>query len=183
MRLIRKFPSPCGVWVVSAMAKHSSVSEGFRPLAGCGLFRRCSACATHSMQSFRPLAGCGLFLSDPVLRGCSLPRFRPLAGCGLFPSLSVSSASTVRFRPLAGCGSFRAGDDAEHGVPPVSVPLRGVGCFASLEMEYCWHQVSVPLRGVGCFVATTDLGVVADEGFRPLAGCGLFPTPWKSTSL
>ena len=57
-----KFPSPCGVWVVSAMAKHSSVSEGFRPLAGCGLFRRCSACATHSMQSFRPLAGCGLFL-------------------------------------------------------------------------------------------------------------------------
>ena len=35
------FPSPCGVWVVStALNINRLICISFRPLAGCGLFRR-----------------------------------------------------------------------------------------------------------------------------------------------
>ena len=34
----RRFPSPCGVWVVSVLYETDSLKAGFRPLAGCGLF-------------------------------------------------------------------------------------------------------------------------------------------------
>ena len=77
------FPSPCGVWVVSAISDARPASiQSFRPLAGCGLFRR-GVFTRLGAERFRPLAGCGLFLLcivDMKCHGC----FRPLAGCGLF---------------------------------------------------------------------------------------------------
>ena len=36
-------------------------------------------------------------------------------------------------------------------IKKVSVPLRGVGCFAYRNCKYHTTRVSVPLRGVGCF--------------------------------
>ena len=81
--VILKFPSPCGVWVVSAISDARPASiQSFRPLAGCGLFRR-GVFTRLGAERFRPLAGCGLFLLcivDMKCHGC----FRPLAGCGLF---------------------------------------------------------------------------------------------------
>ena len=38
------------------------------------------------------------------------------------------------------------------GLPCVSVPLRGVGCFPKLQSSGGDTIVSVPLRGVGCFL-------------------------------
>ena len=76
------FPSPCGVWVVSPLRGGPLPPLGFRPLAGCGLFRG----RRHSNRGkacFRPLAGCGLF--PPNQAGVQdRGGFRPLAGCGLF---------------------------------------------------------------------------------------------------
>ncbi len=58
------------------------------------------------LDGFRPLAGCGLFhwvgAGDARTLG-----FRPLAGCGLFHWVGAGDARTLGFRPLAGCGLFR----------------------------------------------------------------------------
>ena len=121
------FPSPCGVWVVSA------ISDA-RPA---------------SIQSFRPLAGCGLFhiiVIQAGRNGC----FRPLAGCGLF-RLSGGDPSPLWVSvPLRGVGCF-AGGGIAIGAKRVSVPLRGVGCFHLINWKVQYPVVSVPLRGVGCF--------------------------------
>ena len=167
------FPSPCGVWVVSVRAlPPPRAIRGFRPLAGCGLFRPRSA--TGSMPSRFP-SPCGVW----VVSVRALPPPRAIRG----------------FRPLAGCGCFRA---LLHPVPyrrGISVPLRGVGCFWSEDVTIYHSIVSVPLRGVGCFdfpeyklqgfwfpspcgvwVVSQQLACRgAGQGFRPLAGCGLFP--------
>ena len=104
-----EFPSPCGVWVVSAQRAVQGVTK-------CG---------------FRPLAGCGLFPKTTRAR-ISLPGFRPLAGCGLFLQSSSQEPDVFSFRPLAGCGLFPASIRKELNMEKVSVPLRGVGCFESL---------------------------------------------------
>ena len=56
----------------------------------------------------------------------------------------------------------------------VSVPLRGVGCFVSLEPSSALWTGFRPLAGCGLF----HKGSKEDQGvrwsFRPLAGCGLF---------
>ena len=62
---------------------------------------------------------------------------------------------------------------SEGGVPEVSVPLRGVGCFGELKMFGHRQEVSVPLRGVGCFRKHRKI-YLHTTSFRPLAGCGLF---------
>ena len=122
-----RFPSPCGVWVVSVRAlPPPRAIRGFRPLAGCGLFPKL-ATNKLSMMCFRPLAGCGLFLQikgNYFYHGVSVP----LRGVGCFAD--------------AGAGQQRR---------RVSVPLRGVGCFAGKGADRVGKRVSVPLRGVGCF--------------------------------
>ena len=76
------FPSPCGVWVVSPLRGGPLPPLGFRPLAGCGLFRG----RRHSNRGkacFRPLAGCGLFPrggDDGMAKTVSVP----LRGVGCF---------------------------------------------------------------------------------------------------
>ena len=54
------FPSPCGVWVVSKQKRKDNQNDGFRPLAGCGLFLNIITQVGFPI-CFRPLAGCGLF--------------------------------------------------------------------------------------------------------------------------
>ena len=168
------FPSPCGVWVVSARLGAEPWGKPVSvPLRGVGCFQWGGAPYTAETQCFRPLAGCGLFLLWAVV-GLAGIGFRPLAGCGLFPRrrwmpwashvfpspcgvwvVSVRALPPPRairgFRPLAGCGCFRA---LLHPVPyrrGISVPLRGVGCFWSEDVTIYHSIVSVPLRGVGCF--------------------------------
>ena len=171
LRLIRKFPSPCGVWVVSAMAKHSSVSEGFRPLAGCGLFRRCSACATHSMQSFRPLAGCGLFpISDCMMGVLSL--FPSPCGVWVVSILLSATLSSSSFRPLAGCGLFPVRIQQGHRLQEFPSPC-GVWVVSECAGKHGHQKGFRPLAGCGLFLRLT-IDNRAKSGFRPLAGCGLF---------
>ena len=56
------FPSPCGVWVVSPREGAAVVPLlRFRPLTGCGLFRKAPVEVDRSKERFRPLTGCGLF--------------------------------------------------------------------------------------------------------------------------
>ena len=144
-----RFPSPCGVWVVSLLPQRRSGRYGFRPLAGCGLFPS-GRCLRHGLSGVSvPLRGvgcfvgsnkmleviefpspCGVWVVSPVrIRIASTMKcFRPLTGCGLFPKTTRARISLPGFRPLAGCGLF------PHFVTltfdaTVSVPLRGVGCF------------------------------------------------------
>ena len=85
----------------------------------------------------------------------------------------------------------------------VSVPLRGVGCFRRELENIVAELVSVPLRGVGCFAnrmlyvigewfpSPCGVWVVSPDrllhaqagGFRPLAGCGLFPSAQESMDI
>ena len=59
---INKFPSPCGVWVVSPYIYKDGIATGFPSPCGVWVVSK-----THSRGSctagFRPLAGCGLFLA------------------------------------------------------------------------------------------------------------------------
>ena len=144
-----KFPSPCGVWVVSRGGGVMTVYiAGFRPLAGCVLFRqRKTSC--RQQGSFRPLVGCGLFLLAAAI--CiSLVGFRPLAGCGLFRALRRSFVANR-----------------------VSVPLRGVGCFLPSARLSPPSWFPSPC-GVWVVSAISDARPASIQSFRPLAGCGLF---------
>ena len=57
-----RFPSPCGVWVVSGIPTSGrSTTQSFRPLAGCGLFLSNGVKPWRSQVSV-PLRGVGCFL-------------------------------------------------------------------------------------------------------------------------
>ena len=56
----RVFPSPCGVWVVSHLYSAVQMMYGFRPLAGCGLFRNYAPTLGIMLVSV-PLRGVGCF--------------------------------------------------------------------------------------------------------------------------
>ena len=106
-----RFPSPCGVWVVSLLPQRRSGRYGFRPLAGCGLFPS-GRCLRHGLSGVSvPLRGVGCFQYG-YNKDTDYKSFRPLAGCGLFPSAQESMD-----------------------IKKVSVPLRGVGCFQTLTDE------------------------------------------------
>ena len=149
-------------------------TNGFRPLAGCGLFHELDE-QRGADRGFRPLAGCGLF---------PLPGRKHQKGAAKFPSPcgvwvvskkgANSGVNTGSFRPLAGRGLFPSGRCLRHGLSGVSVPLRGVGCFIRVQAAPRAIRGFRPLAGCGLFLlfseAETPLG-----GFRPLAGCGLFP--------
>ena len=168
------FPSPCGVWVVSARLGAEPWGKPVSvPLRGVGCFQWGGAPYTAETQCFRPLAGCGLFLLWAVV-GLAGIGFRPLAGCGLFPRrrwmpwashvfpspcgvwvVSVRALPPPRairgFRPLAGCGLFL--ERRRYNIPQHSFrPLAGCGLFRRFgRAGAAFLGVSVPLRGVGCF--------------------------------
>ena len=123
----------------------------FVPWRGVGCFLPQAIGAQPLPQGFRPLAGCGLFLYDYQIKGffkefpspygawvvsgvtMHAVKYRdisvPLWGVGCFTAASSRSTYAMYFRPLAGCGLFRDVDQCSFGFKIVSVPLRGVGCF------------------------------------------------------
>ena len=100
------FPSPCGVWVVSPDRLLHAQAGGFRPLAGCGLFRPIAYYMLKQVVSV-PLRGVGCF------------SWRYYYYDTVF-CVSV---------PLRGVGCFGLDFTGVEIDPEVSVPLRGVGCF------------------------------------------------------
>ena len=50
----KEFPSPCGVWVVSSRRRSYHKLCRFRPLAGCGLFRQ--SCTFFLVQQEKELS-------------------------------------------------------------------------------------------------------------------------------
>ena len=101
-----RFPSPCGVWVVSLLPQRRSGRYGFRPLAGCGLFPS-GRCLRHGLS------------------GVSVP----LRGVGCFKELVNRKTYTIRFPSPCGVWVVSLERAGYHVVVLVSVPLRGVGCF------------------------------------------------------
>ena len=165
-----RFPSPCGVWVVSVRAlPPPRAIRGFRPLAGCGLFPGGAEPWCHR-HGFRPLAGCGLFLGQRG-QGLRLIVSVPLRGVGCFVARAAHVPMVQCFRPLAGCGLFLAPHRTLY-ARSVSVPLRGVGCFI----------MNCRMRILKWFPSPCGVWVVSGsqvkrcstKSFRPLAGCGLF---------
>ena len=107
--------------------------------------------------------------------------FRPLAGCGLFPQWQSIRASLKVSVPLRGVGCFDAAPHALHILCKVSVPLRGVGCFANRMLYVIGEWFPSPC---GVWVVSPDRLLHAQAGgFRPLAGCGLFPSAQESMDI
>ena len=146
--VILKFPSPCGVWVVSLQNSLSPQGASFRPLAGCGLFPR-------------------------RLHGCDAEIcFRPLAGCGLFPSRVLCSRWVIVSVPLRGVGCFWVR------ITHASNFLRFPSPCGVWVVSFQWVKQNRrggfrPLAGCGLFLFAL-LRMDGLVGFRPLAGCGLF---------
>ena len=104
-----KFPSPCGVWVVSSNGEFDAYERVFPSPCGVWVVSDSGELVVNFETFPSPLRGVGCF--DMKCCMYYLKRgFRPLAGCGLFPPRSI-----IR----TGCS--------------VSVPLRGVGCFLFLR--------------------------------------------------
>ena len=83
MNWMSRFPSPCGVWVVSiwlAILKQRSTKFP-------------SPCGVWVVSGFTQII-------------CGKPSFRPLAGCGLFPSEREIIAAILVSVPLRGVGCF-----------------------------------------------------------------------------
>ena len=124
---------------------------------------------------FRPLAGCGLFPSGRCLRHGLSGVSVPLRGVGCFDAYKSNEDRREVSVPLRGVGCFPREAKRTRACGGVSVPLRGVGCFPrEAKRTRACGGVSVPLRGVGCFSGACRLSR-RRAGFRPLAGCGLFP--------
>ena len=168
--------------------------NGFRPLAGCGLFPAGCPAKYTANGSFRPLAGCGLF---PVGSKTDLERlrFRPLAGVGCFCDKRCEACQYPEFPSPCGVWVVSHNEKRKQFELLVSVPLRGVGCFERIYrckngvVEFpspCgvwvvseqWRKTMEitsfrPLAGCGLFLRCAHIDFRA-LGFRPLAGCGLF---------
>ena len=124
----------------------------FRPLAGCKCFRSSRPASCRS-ASFRPLAGCGLFRYD--CGDCIVDKAFP-SPCGVWVVSSASgtgrTATTKSFRPLAGCGLFPIILDESIRLMNEFPSPRGVWVVSLADsINYYIDSVSVPLRGVGCF--------------------------------
>ena len=165
-----RFPSPCGVWVVSLeRAGYHVVVLVSVPLRGVGCFQGSGRSCTE-WKDFRPLAGCGLFLYGEALHD-AIEVSVPLRGVGCFPT----SGRSITPRG-------------------VSVPLRGVGCFStwidkgvryafpspcgvwvvSIITEQPTHKTQFPSPCGVWVVSRWFVSALSKASFRPLAGCGLF---------
>ena len=121
----------------------------------CGVWVVSNLCQYQqkSHRCFSPLAGCGLFQLHLRFAKCIIQRFSPLAGCGLFHDKIFSAYSKVNI---------------------VSVPLRGVGCFALKYPAKACDLCFSPLAGCGLFLHGNIKLIRKMVRFSPLAGCGLF---------
>ena len=169
------FPSPCGVWVVSAAKEWiSKLWEGVSvPLRGVGCFRQFCNSLIGTVVSV-PLRGVGCFMGNSYAERVQREFPSP---CGVWVvSLVKAQIEWVKEFPSP-CGvwvvSIRGARKTGE-IIRVSVPLRGVGCFRQGAASATGYQgfpspcgvwvvstcrcatgrrsgVSVPLRGVGCF--------------------------------
>ena len=190
-----RFPSPCGVWVVSAKIVQSTEAMAVFP-SPCGVWV-VSYGPTAAKKSMPFPSPCGVWVVSQK-KQIPLEIHEFPSPCGVW----VVSGSTMDINKFI----------------DVSVPLRGVGCFRTSPRKDFNQRVSVPLRGVGCFYldrpfncmrlrfpspcgvwvvsqkkqipleihefpSPCGVWVVSDDGrskhkkqkgFRPLAGCGLF---------
>ena len=146
------------------------------PLRGVGCFSRATASLTHT-NGFRPLAGCGLFRAAKCLLrwGARFPspcgvwvvsmtinQYRacikvsvPLRGVGCF-GCEMARDKYFLFPSPCGVWVVSGEQNSQAAEMAVSVPLRGVGCFPKLQSSGGDTIVSVPLRGVGCFMGLHD---------------------------
>ena len=123
------FPSPCGVWVVSRQTATISALSCFRPLAGCGLFprRRRRSCGAARFPS-----PCGVWVVSPFrFDFCWATPFPSPCGVWVVSFRSVGQSKQRRFPSPCGVWVVSATSHALVMVGKVSVPLRGVGCFAA----------------------------------------------------
>ena len=124
---INKFPSPCGVWVVSPYIYKDGIATGFPSPCGVWVVSSSRVPGDGILWVSVPLRGVGCFdFPEYKLQGFWFP-----SPCGVWV---VSQQLACRgagqgFRPLAGCGLFRRFGRAGAAFLGVSVPLRGVGCF------------------------------------------------------
>ncbi len=186
-----KFPSPCGVWVVSTqICDRLNAVKVSVPLRGVGCFERTYRCKNGVVVSvplrgvgcFRdgglsysgarvsvPLRGVGCFRITPA-RSSRATGFRPLAGCGLFPKTAIVRRRHHSFRPLAGCGLFPSAGVNKMLTGVVSVPLRGVGCFPTRPERYEDRAFPSPC---GVWVVSEKYGYTeSDSGFP--SPCGVW---------
>ena len=187
------FPSPCGVWVVSSGPIVAKMESWFPSPCGVWVVSEMADYPTAVLEFPSP---CGVWVvSELHLQDRREQRVSvPLRGVGCFPKLQSSGGDTIVSVPLRGVGCFptrpeRYEDrafpspcgvwvvsekygytESDSGFPsPCGVWVVSIGgCMTKLSI-----LVSVPLRGVGCFQQNRSDEKWAN-GFRPLAGCGLF---------
>ena len=168
------FPSPCGVWVVSREQRRvRRIRTVSVPLRGVGCFSRATASLTHT-NGFRPLAGCGLFLycrNDGADDTVSVP----LRGVGCFRQGAASATGYQGFPSPCGVWVVSSTDTTRTQTTRVSVPLRGVGCFRVRRKAWTSKRFPSPC-GVWVVSKLSQMSR-KHKRFRPLAGCGLFLHP------
>ena len=96
----------------------------------------------------------------------------PLRGVGCFMAMCAYALDDVFPSP---CGVWVVSLMPELVNSAAEFPSPcGVWVVSARTRQQTGPGVSVPLRGVGCFLFAAPLSA-ALTGFRPLAGCGLFP--------
>ena len=142
-----RFPSPGGVWVVSAAKCLPRWGARFPSPCGVWVVSGSTMDINKFIDVSVPLRGVGCFEEE--------------IGGWMRDEVSV---------PLRGVGCFRPTGQSSGNTTRVSVPLRGVGCFGN-HIVSCHHcKVSVPLRGVGCF----ETGSLHHRPARFPSPCGVW---------
>ena len=145
----KRFPSPCGVWVVSAPTQYNVIVDEFPSPCGVWVVSRLFP------KSCRP--------------GC----FRPLAGCGLFRHEDRNELRAGVSVPLRGVGCFRAYVMTRDTFLEFPSP-----CGVWVVSKYNRHTRRTKWFPSPCGVWVVSVGRCQQDAdgrsFRPLAGCGLF---------
>ena len=167
-----RFPSPCGVWVVSSGPIVAKMESWFPSPCGVWVVSEMADYPTAVLEFPSP---CGVWVVS--IGGCmtklSILVSVPLRGVGCFQQNRSDEKWANGFRPLAGCGSFlmkayKAFDrnmfPSPCGVWVVSRKHRKIYQHTTFPSPCgVWvvsnknermkrkMKVSVPLRGVGCF--------------------------------
>ena len=125
--------------------------SGFRPLAG-GRLSLFFVIITVPIMVYRPLAGYRLFPCAISFRSEALSVSVPLRGIDCFLISMINDNQALRFRPLAGYRLFRRSQFCHLGRQPRFRPLAGYRLFLDQVLAYIERSdVSVPLRGIDCF--------------------------------
>ena len=168
-----RFPSPCGVWVVSTEKRTGGITKCFRPLAGCGLFLFAERERLERLYGFP--SPCGVWV---VSRYHTLPEPFPRfpSPCGVW----VVSRSDAAFRDTgrfpSPCGVWVVSEiwQSRSGFFRSFRPLAGCGLFL-IRRSIIGRIDRFPSPcGVWVVSRKSQLHNPRESGFRPLAGCGLF---------